>query len=63
MADEGDRLAIVAVTRSTQLFNAANAGRVLMLGYDAKPTEIDTAGGALHEKNAVSAGRKALDST
>ena len=50
LADEGDRLAIVAITHSAQLVNAANAERVLVLGHDAKLTEIDAVGGALHEK-------------
>ena len=49
LADEGD-LAIVAITHSAQLVSAANAERVLVLGYDAKLTEIDAVGGALHEK-------------
>ena len=50
LADEGDRLAIVAITHSAQFVSATNAECVLVLGCDAKPTEIDTAGGALHEK-------------
>ena len=61
LADEGD-LAIVAITHSAQLVSAANAERVLVLGHDAKLTEIDAVGGALHEKTLASADREALDS-
>ena len=58
LADEGDRLAIFAITHSAQFVSDANAEHMLVLGCDAKPTEIDIASIALQEKNSVSAYRK-----